>query len=455
MIVIDWDASLPPLLEPEHHAVALSHVMVELHASHKVVCCVGAGATTSTGLQDFRSSTGLYSNPPLSSSNEMSSSPSKLSHSSSSSSSSSSLSQRNIKQLFSYTSLIDPTSRQQHFEYMASLRQQSVEAIKFSKQRNKRQRTQQQQQQRARTTSEPDPCHTPASSCSSSSFSSLSSSSWQDETVPLVKPFVAKQRNKGITSFHSFMIELKRMGKLERVYSQNVDGFEKASGLSIVNLTGVTPSNWIKSHNKHDDSNETHETNRKRERKQDDELIGDCVLLHGSVHAIKCSTCSYVGEWSDRFDFAIEQGKSIACPDCSHKNQNRQHRLSRSCTKTTRSFLRPALLLYDEPMTTHSNDSNLIEISKILNKDLNNKPDMLIVWGTSLKIPGFRQLVKRMATQVHVHQGLCILVNREQVGKEWNQVFDYHFICDCDDFVDRIRSDWQSGVHLSQDWINV
>lgn len=51
----------------------------------------------------------------------------------------------------------------------------------------------------------------------------------------------------------------------------------------------------------------------------------------------------------------------------------------------------------------------------------------MIVMGTSLKIPGFKKLVKEFAKAVKARGGVRVLVNREEIGgkAEWKDVFDY------------------------------
>lgn len=47
--------------------------------------------------------------------------------------------------------------------------------------------------------------------------------------------------------------------------------------------------------------------------------------------------------------------------------------------------------------------------------------------GTSLRIPGFKKLVKEFSKCVASKGGVRVLVNREEIGgrSEWKGVFDY------------------------------
>ena len=103
---------------------------------------------------------------------------------------------------------------------------------------------------------------------------------------------------------------------------------------------------------------------------------------------------------------------------------SRRQRLKRTTSLSPLAFLRPAVVLYDDPHSSSSSSSSII--ASLASTDLINEPDLLLVAGTSLRIPGFKKLVKRFAARVKKGGGLRVLVNREPVGKEWDSVFDYH-----------------------------
>ena len=87
-------------------------------------------------------------------------------------------------------------------------------------------------------------------------------------------------------------------------------------------------------------------------------------------------------------------------------------------------------------------------IADIACYDLKRRPDLLIVMGTSLKIPGLKTLVKQLSASVRESKtGKCVFVNRTDVGKEWETVFDYHVVSDCDDVVQIVSA----GVKELQD----
>lgn len=114
-------------------------------------------------------------------------------------------------------------------------------------------------------------------------------------------------------------------------------------------------------------------------------------------------------------------------------------------------------MLYDEPHPLGD------DIGAIETKDLNRKPDLLIIMGTSLKVHGLRKLVKEFASAVHAtpsangsepsgsskpppNKGLLnkvVFVNKTAPGSEWNGVIDYHVQGLTDDWVERVVEDWK------------
>ncbi|CAG8729066.1 734_t:CDS:1 [Acaulospora morrowiae] len=91
--------------------------------------------------------------------------------------------------------------------------------------------------------------------------------------------------------------------------------------------------------------------------------------------------------------------------------------------------LKPTVLLYgDEHPKGY-------EISQIAAQD-ENRADCLVVMGTSLKIPGVRNLIKNFSRAVHDRNGYVILVNKSDVvRREWNGIIDYQIEGTCDDWV--------------------
>lgn len=112
-------------------------------------------------------------------------------------------------------------------------------------------------------------------------------------------------------------------------------------------------------------------------------------------------------------------------------------------------------MLYDEPHPLGD------DIGSIQTADINRKPDMLIVMGTSLKVHGFKKLVKDFAKAVHESApspasastsspknarslaGKVIFVNKTAPGSEWESIIDYHIVGETDKWAEKVTEDWK------------
>lgn len=119
-------------------------------------------------------------------------------------------------------------------------------------------------------------------------------------------------------------------------------------------------------------------------------------------------------------------------------------------------------MLYDEPHPLGD------DIGSIQSADLARKPDMLIIMGTSLKVHGFKKLVKEFAKAVHDSSsssssswsffspsktpnnktlknwtGKVVFVNKTAPGSEWEGIIDYHVQGESDKWVEKVLEDWK------------
>ncbi|BGO98866.1 NAD-dependent deacetylase hst3 [Rhodotorula toruloides] len=259
------------------------------------------------------------------------------------------------------------------------------------------------------------------------------------------------------TATHDFMRLLKKRGKLQRVYTQNIDGLEGVgTGLVPVALEGITATASLP----------------EGKGKGKAKIEGDYVQLHGSVHAVRCTSCAFVRRWTEEDVEAFEAGHVGACPECEEKgavagallppNPGTDHHISlpsaalrsacgqRTLTSLSRAYLRPSIVLYSESPPSSSS----LTIGTLSLSDLSSQPgpDVMLVLGTSLRIPGFKKLVKEFSRSVGSRGGVRVLVNREEIGgrSEWKGVFDYEVIADTDSFVTRLIEGWKRL--RPQDW---
>ncbi|GAA5937966.1 hypothetical protein JCM1841_005038 [Sporobolomyces salmonicolor] len=358
---------------------AVMAVSVVLAQAEKALLMVGAGISTSAGIPDFRSGeAGLYS--------------------CSSSSPASPRFSKDTRHLFSYLSLLNPTSRAAHLRFMASLHDQLSHVRRRS------------------------------------IASSPSSPTGSERERP--------------TAFHGLMKELDERGKLHRVWSQNVDSLEAVAGLGFVDLEREAEA--VGQADEADSCSDYERTGPRRRplRKRRNVDVGHSygqgggwdnlppeqkvVAMHGTLREVVCAKCGWKGRWRKRHSKAFRKGKTVGCPRCDERATARAANFKRPVPRSALAFLRPALTLYDDPSA--STTSSSLCISSLASFDLSQQPDFLLVAGTSLQIRGFKELLKAFAGEVRARGGVAVLVNREPVAQEWRGVFDFDFRADTEAF---------------------
>jgi NAD-dependent histone deacetylase SIR2 len=191
------------------------------------------------------------------------------------------------------------------------------------------------------------------------------------------------------TPTHSFIRILQDKGKLLRCYTQNIDCLEDTLDLSV-------------------------------------------VRLHGSMDKVKCTICAASFDFTSDYEDQFRDGNPPACPRCETYDNERIRFCKRQLTM---GILRPSIVLYNEE---HPDGET---IGKLQTSDLKRKPDLMIVMGTSLKIPSLKKFIKQAAKLIHdsSKDGKVIFINKTPCTKEWDKVFDYEIIGDSDDWVDMIQ----------------
>ncbi|KWU43313.1 DHS-like NAD/FAD-binding domain-containing protein [Rhodotorula sp. JG-1b] len=241
------------------------------------------------------------------------------------------------------------------------------------------------------------------------------------------------------TDTHDFMRLLKKRNKLLRVYTQNIDGLEGIeTGLNRVPLGGTTPVEVDSDLDKAAPSSAVKGKGKARAK-----VDGDYVQLHGTLWTVRCTSCTFVRNWNEDDREAFADGSVGSCPACEQKASIRSARGQRSLSSLGKAFLRPAITLYDESPP----GSSAFEIGDLALADADPKrgADFMLVMGTSLRIPGFKAIVKQFAKTVKARGGSCILVNRDEMTSksEWKTVFDYEVVMDSDAFVRRMLDGWK------------
>ncbi|KAJ1906002.1 NAD-dependent deacetylase hst3 [Coemansia sp. IMI 209127] len=230
---------------------------------------------------------------------------------------------------------------------------------------------------------------------------------------------------------HRFIRQLADRGVLLRSYTQNIDGLERKAGLAVWDpyapKTSAAHVPW---------------------------QTAQSVPLHGSMDRLTCQLCSSSLHFPEHSRSAVVAGDE--CPDCRLRSDAR---LADGRRSLPTGKLRPTVVLYEEPHP-HCED-----IAKIIAHDTRAlgsrrasppsalsgngraaKPcephNVIMVFGTTLKVPGCRQLVRQLANASPAST-ITVFINNEPVcGKSWDGIVDYQVIGDVDAWCLRIQHQW-------------
>ncbi|KAI1101675.1 DHS-like NAD/FAD-binding domain-containing protein [Jackrogersella minutella] len=274
------------------------------------------------------------------------------------------------------------------------------------------------------------------------------------------------------TPTHRFIAQLRDVGKLARVYTQNIDEIEKKIGLStdLKNGAGNRRRKSAKQQimDPERDNKENPEPSKSEDEpngvdsgqaSQSSDVFGrsntrsvlapdrgvECVFLHGSLHALRCFVCGKLCDWDeDGRESCTMLGEQPECPHCAGATAARQERGKRALGVGK---LRPDIVLYGEEHP----QSDLI--SPIVQHDLSAGPDLLLILGTSLRVHGLKVMVKEFSKAVHNKGGKVVFINLTKPSESaWGDIIDYWIEWDCDAWVDDLK-DRKPHLWLSPDEI--
>ncbi|KAG4303112.1 hypothetical protein PCANB_000543 [Pneumocystis canis] len=203
------------------------------------------------------------------------------------------------------------------------------------------------------------------------------------------------------TLFHQYIAALARSSRLMRLYTQNIDFLETR----IPCLESQTPlpmaPPWPKT-----------------------------IQLHGCLQNMICSKCC----WTGPFDPDIF--KNDILPNCQQCMEVESIRTIAGKRNIGVGKLRPRIVLYNE----YNLDSEAI--GKVTTYDLKEKPDALIVAGTSLKIASAKRIVREMIEAVKASHGMTIWINTSDFPKtkEFKNKFDIIVKGDCQEIANLVIS---------------
>lgn len=185
-------------------------------------------------------------------------------------------------------------------------------------------------------------------------------------------------KNSHPTEFHKLLDKLALEGKLQRLYTQNIDGLDTR----LANLTTSVPLA---------------------------RPAPKTIQLHGSIQHVECNKCCNVIELNPSAFKCHEhdQESSQVVPTCQQCEEYESVRTVAGLRLKGVGKLRPRIVLYNE---IHPEGDIIGEITS---SDLKKKPDCLIIAGTSLQIPGVKAICKQFAQKVRSSKGVVLYLNRE------------------------------------------
>ncbi|CCD23582.1 NAD-dependent histone deacetylase HST4 NDAI_0B05490 [Naumovozyma dairenensis CBS 421] len=161
------------------------------------------------------------------------------------------------------------------------------------------------------------------------------------------------------TKFHHFLNDLLEKNKIQRIYTQNIDGLEKKAVSSNYN--------------------------------------NKIVQLHGDINFMTCNFCHI----RTSYDPTLFENQLI--PDCLYCMENQMIRRNAGLRARSIGKFRPSIVLYNE---LHPSGEEIMQFNKI---DLKKFPDLLVIVGTTLKIPGVISMVKNFVTKIKSRKNGIIL----------------------------------------------
>lgn len=295
------------------------------------------------------------------------------------------------------------------------------------------------------------------------------------------------------TTTHGFIKKLQDKNKLIKCYTQNIDGLERECGLStefscdewnstdVIQLHGDLHQlccNSCKHNYRWDEiydeegrvrfqrgANSEEEEEDEEEEEEEEEgsnaelmqlsqnttVSSDSVDSTFSMREVDRKSVSSVCELDakdvDRRGVGLgavahgghededDDAGIIECPRCTANYESRV-RLGKRSLESSIGIIRPNIVLYGEEHPYSE------KFARNLNKDLNRRPNMLLIFGTSLKVAGVKNLVKKMSKKIHENErGLVVLVNKEPISNSfWRNHIDYQIVSDCDAFCEFVEA---------------
>jgi len=199
------------------------------------------------------------------------------------------------------------------------------------------------------------------------------------------------------TQFHRVMEGIAKEGRLQRLYTQNIDGIDTQLIPSQIPLPKSEP--WPTT-----------------------------IQLHGDLKTMQC-----LGNPEHRFPFdpALFADKKTMplCPTCEKQAKDNPRNRGNGY------IIRPRVKLYQDIEDDH--DENMVAV---MNTDLKMNPSAVIVVGTSLHVEAAKQLARKMCLSAHDGGGFTAWINTKPPPK--NLPFNFVVEGDCERIAMHVSSWW-------------
>lgn len=199
------------------------------------------------------------------------------------------------------------------------------------------------------------------------------------------------------TPFHHLIDKISSQGRLRRVYTQNIDALE--TKLKSFKLNDPTTFPHLPSKPPYP----------------------QLVQLHGTINYTQCNKCYNIKPLNPR-DFSGNDKVDLV-PNCIQCQEFEEVRQIAGLRSKGVGKLRPKIVLYNE---LHPEGD---EIANVINLDTKSKKiDCLLIVGTTLEIPGVRQLIMNLNINLQRQRimGKCVVifVSNELPSNKIMKLFD-------------------------------
>ena len=153
----------------------------------------------------------------------------------------------------------------------------------------------------------------------------------------------------------------------------------------------------------------------------------DVIQLHSNFDSFKYSYCRHLTNWDGGFETIFISGETILYCKCARRVEERRRKGGR--TNIHMGYLRPNIVLFQD-----INDPLSETKARIIDKNADSKPEILLIVGILLAIDGLRyELKNKLIPAVYRNGRKVLYINNNPPPKAFSKpIVDYIFEIDCD-----------------------